>query len=436
MTHLPQPGATLLLASYRLLTAGAGGFARLARGWARFRSRPDDFEHLGQRLALPPHLDELPRGGIWLHGASVGEVRSLRPLVDALKRQDPATPLFLTTSSTTGRQCARDVLGLPATLAPWDAGGPLTRFLSTTRPHLHVIVETEIWPARLAALERLRIPAALVSARLSPEAWPRYRRLRSLYAPALARLTLLAPSGPADRERFLKLGVSPAELGPEGSLKWDVKPEAASTGDLDAIRDELGLTRERPWIVFGSMHPGESVPILEPLRNAGEGVLPCGVIIAPRHPQRFDEIAQELERAAFAVHRSSAGPANRQTRVLLLDSMGLLARLYPLAAASVLGGSFARIGGHSPLEAAAAACPIVSGPHVFHQQVLTEPLERAGGLVIADSPQRAADLLWRWLKTPGVRQRAGQSARAEFLSRAGLGERLATALIPLLESGS
>ncbi len=318
-------------------------------------------------------------------------------------------------------------LGAPARLAPWDDGASLRRFLDATRPSLHVIVETEFWPARLEALARRGIPSALISARLSPDHWPRTRRARRLYAPALSRLALLAPASAADRARFLELGASPAQLGPEGSLKWDGAPEPAPEEEQHALRAELGLSRSRRWLALGSVHPGEVGPLLGALAGPG-GALPAGLVVAPRHPERFDLLAEECRAAGFAPHRASEGPAPEDATLVLLDRMGVLPRLYPLVDAGLLGGTFAEVGGHSPLEAAAAGRPLVAGPHTFQQTALVSPLEEEGALARVSTLDEAAAQLRQWTDDDAARQRAGDAARAVVERHRGLSERLVDAL--------
>ena len=152
------------------------------------------------------------------------------------------------------------------------------------------------------------------------------------------------------------------------------------------------------------------------------------LLIAPRHPERFDELAAELERTGLRLHRASAGTAPAGTRAVLLDRMGVLPRAYPLAAAATLGGTFAPVGGHSPLEAAAAGCPLVSGPHDHAQADLIEPLAAVGALVRCASPASALSQLRSWLSDPAARLAAGEAAQHEVAARRGVARILAAAV--------
>ncbi|MCU0224105.1 MAG: hypothetical protein MUF27_08540 [Acidobacteria bacterium] len=416
----PAWAGSLAGSLYRTLMAGGAVAARLA-----YRLSPDPATRrdLGERLAVPEALEGIPAGAIWAHAASMGEVRALASLAHALTEEGETRRLLVTTQTATGRRLARE-LGFASQLSPIDHPSILERFLAALEPPLHLVVETEIWPWRLSLLRRRGIPAALVSARLSPARWPRYRRLKALYGGALAEAALVCPASEGDRERFAALGVPDARFGPVGNLKWDAAPPPPDPRAVDALRAELGLDPARRWIVLGSCHPGEAAPFA-PLATGPEG---GALLVAPRHPERFDALAAELEQAGLAVHRASRGAAPAGARAVLLDRMGVLPRTYPLAAAATLGGTFAPVGGHSPLEAAAAGCPLVAGPHDHAQVDLIEPLAAAGGLVRCAAPETALAQLRAWLDDPAARLAAGEAAQREVEARCGVGRRLATAV--------
>ena len=418
------------LAAWRLLAGGAAAGARLGLPWLHLRGRASAHRALHERLALPP-LDDLPPECFWLHGASVGEIRSLGPLTTELATRN--RPLLLTSTTLTGREAA-EAGGHIARLAPWDAAGPLRRFLDAARPHLHLVVETELWPLRLETLFRRSIPALLVAARLSPERWSQYWRWRGLYRRVLGRFERIFPAGAADRDRLLELGVPRDRLGPTGQLKWDAAPEPPAGEQLASLAAELGLDRRRPWIVMGSVHPGETAALARSLTLSGAGPSGWGVLVAPRHPERFDTVAAEIESLdpPTGLHRLSAGPIPAACRWVLVDRLGLLARLYPLARACFVGGTLAPIGGHSPLEAAAAGCPQVVGPHDGHQRPLTEPLEQAGALVRAPDAEAVARALLHWLEDGEARRRASAAALGVVASHRGFS---ATVLAAIEELG-
>jgi 3-deoxy-D-manno-octulosonic-acid transferase len=308
----------------------------------------------------------------------------------------------------------------------------LTRFLAALRPRMHISVETEIWPLRLRRLEHLGVPRAMVSARISERTAPRYSRAGLLYRPALAGLSLVAPAGQADRERLLGLGVRPEALGPAGSLKWDACPEPPGEEAIREVRGSLGLAEGRSWIVLGSVHPGEAGPLLERLSLTVSKATSWGAAVAPRHPARFDQIWEEILATGLTAHRSSEGPAPPGAAIVLVDTLGLLPKLYPLATAAFVGGTLVTVGGHSPLEAAACAIPIAHGPHDRQQADLLAPLAATGAAARAEDADGVARALASWLDAPEEAARAGARGRAEVDRHRGLSDRLAGHLLELL----
>jgi 3-deoxy-D-manno-octulosonic-acid transferase len=362
----------------------------------------------------------------------VGEARAAAPLARALQRQRAGLSLLVTTSTATGRACAAREIEAHARMAPWDAPGPLGRFLRAVRPSLHVSVETEIWPLRLRRLERLGVPRGLVSARISERAAPHYSRAGSLYRPALAGLTLVAPAGEADRDRLLALGVRPEALGPMGSLKWDACPQPPDETAIREVRGRLGLGGHRSWVVLGSVHLGEAGPLLDHLAHAVDPATRWGAVVAPRHPARFDQVWEEIRSTGLAAHRASDGPAPADVSVVLLDTLGMLPKLYPLATAAFVGGSLVPVGGHSPLEAAACGVPIAHGPHDQQQSELLASLASAGAAARGAGAEEVARTLGRWLDDPTEARRSGSRGRAEVDRHRGLSEQLAARLLELL----
>jgi 3-deoxy-D-manno-octulosonic-acid transferase len=445
-------GAGALAAIWEILAAAAVFGARPLDLWYRLRHEEVRRRDLGERLAAPRALYGMPGGAAWMHGASVGEVRALVPLVRALRALRPDWPLVVTSTTTAGRGRAAAEADAVARLAPVDARGPVRRFIDAVAPRLHAVVETEIWPTRLAELAARRIPTALVSARISPEREPRYARLRSLYGPCLRSLALLAPASADDRERFLRLGADPARLGPEGNLKWDAAPVPAGGGAAAEVRALLGIDASIPWFVLGSVHPGEAADIVEATmrelggarppaaspaatdggRSGAAGAWPAGWLVAPRHPERFGTEIERLARLAGGLWRSSAGPAPAGMRVIVLDGIGLLPRTYPLACGAVLGGTFVPVGGHTPLEAAAAGCPLVAGPHTGHQSDLVEPLAAARALVRCATALEAGAVLAGWIHDTDAAREAGEAAAREVRQRRGIGAVLAQSLVEMV----
>lgn len=431
--RVPRPlTGPLLRGVWRALSATIASGARLFSQGLR-GSRQADWR---ERLALDQALHALPERALWWHAASLGEVRAVLPLAAALYDLTGPSAAIVTTSTSTGRALAERswpvARAASIRLAPFDSHGPLRRFLSATNPCAHVIVETELWPQRLALLAQRRVPVVIASGRISTRRWPTYRRLGALYSPVIGSLAMVCPASNADAERFVQLGLDRARLGPIGSLKWEAAPAPPSREEAEALAGQCGIDRARPWIVFGSAHPGEVLPVLRALA-AGRlgGPLPCGVLLAPRHLDRYAAELEALERTGWRVHRASLGAAPSGTDLLVLDGLGLLPRIYPLAAAAVLGGSFVPVGGHTPLEAAAAGCPLVAGPYRDQQTELCEALRTVGALVAVEHTDDAARQLRGWLDDPTAAAAAGRAGQAALRAHQGIAARIAAAIAPL-----
>jgi 3-deoxy-D-manno-octulosonic-acid transferase len=327
---------------------------------------------LRQRLGrLDPQVAQLAgRAPIWLHAASVGEVLSAQPLVECLRRDEPEHPLFATTTTLTGRAAAQQRLGLPATLLPLDlppvVGGALRRLA----PAALVILETEIWPSLIRGAARDGVPVLLVSARLSPRAAVHYTRFRPLFRAVLARVTAVAAQTEADAERFVALGAARERVSVLGSLKF-----ARRASEIEARPRPVDLGARRV-VVAASTQPGEEAAVLDACRILWIRHPEVLLVLAPRRPERFAEVAQLVERAGLRLARRSGGEAAvpAEAQVFLLDSVGELASFFSGAAASFVGGTLAPLGGHNVLEPVAFGVPVAFGPHL-------------------DSVRQAADLL-------------------------------------------
>lgn len=365
-----------------------------SRAWAVFRpGAPGRLLH--ERLALASTLREIAAGGPWWHAASVGEVRALIPMSRALN-WNPAA--LITTNTATGRAIAEANWPARVRLAPLDAAGPVDRFLSAVDPPWHLTIETELWPVRFARLCERGASIVIVSGRLSVARWKQYQKLQRIYAQLLSQVQLVCPATPEDGERFVALGLPADRLGPVGSLKWEAASAALAAHEIDQLADQLGLDRTRPWLALGSVHPGEALVLLDAL--AAGGALPCGVLLAPRHHERFARELAAIRARGWRVHAISQGAAPADTQILVLDRIGILPKIYSLTRVAVLGGSFVPVGGHTPLEAAVAGCPIVAGPFTEKQAELCAPLRAAGALFDTADPHDAAARIRTLLADP------------------------------------
>lgn len=367
-------------------------------------------ERLGR---LAPEVAGLAgRAPLWIHAASVGEVLSAEPLVERLRRQEPGRAIFLSTTSVTGRATARQRLRVPATLLPLDLPPLVARVLRRLRPAALVILETEIWPGLIGAAARAAVPVLFVSARITPGAAAVYARFGFLFRRALARVTAVAAQTEADAGRFIALGVPPERVTVLGSLKL------AAGGDGEGPPCPVALG-DRPVLVAASTQPGEEDAVLDACDSLWPDHREVLLVLAPRRPERFAEVAALLDRRGLSWSRRSAGSATvgAGERVLLLDTVGELARFFPGARAAFVGGTLAAHGGHNVLEPVTAGVPVAFGPHLENVREAADLLLACGGGVEVGD---AAELARAWrdvLDRPEAARQRAEGARAELRAR-------------------
>ena len=360
-------------------------------------------QRLGRRLpAVAP-------GGVWLHGASVGEARITAALAREIRRLRPAQAILASAITTTGRaQLPSPPLAEGAFFLPLDFIDVQRRAFDALGPAMLVLIETEIWPNLLTEAAARQIPVVIVNGRLAPERLTRYRLLAGLYRPLLRRLAAI---GVADREeaaRFEALGVPSPSIEVLGNLKFDLPAPTASPA---AVRARFGVPADRPVVVAGSTGEGEDALVFDALATARREVPDLLLVLAPRHPARFPSAADEASRRGFRVARVSSNVPVDGADVLLVDTVGDLATLYALASSAFVGGSLVRVGGHNLLEPVAAGVPVLFGPHTGHVAEIASKLVRfAAGIRIADAPELGA--AWARLAThPDERARLVASGR-------------------------
>jgi len=407
--------------------------AYLWRG-LRDRSYWHDFaERFGYGARQTPH-------GIWLHAVSVGEVQACAPLVSALRQRHPQVPLIVTTLTPTGLARARALYGSLAQVRylPFDLPGAVRRFLARVEPRLAVIFETELWPNLYRECGRRRIPLVLASARISPRSVGRYRRLGALFRDTLAQAAVVAAQAPADAERFQALGADPVSTHVTGNIKFDFElpPDIRARGAQ--LRDKYA--RARPLWVAGSTHGGgEEQAVLEAhahVRAAHPGTL---LVLAPRHPPRFAEVAQALATAGVSFVRRSATVDERAAAdcaVLLLDSLGELLGFYAAADVAFVGGSLVPIGGHNLLEPAALGIPVLTGPYTSNSEQIARLLIARGAAEVVHDAAELGARLSALLADPHARERMGAAGSASVDSNRGALAKLLALIEPLLADHS
>ncbi len=387
---------------------------------------------LGERLGLGPRAGAAET--IWVHAVSLGEVTAAAALIRALRTRHPDTPLILTTATLTGRERAEGLFGDGITVRylPYDTPGSVRRFLARARPRLAVIMETELWPNLFHRCRRLGIPIVLANARLSVKSVTRYRRFGPLFRDALSlgRLAIAAQSA-EDAERFIAVGAQRDRTRVIGNLKFDIAVDAAVIERGRELRRAYGAAR--PVWIAGSTHQGEEEAALTAHAQVLAAVPSALLLLVPRHPERFQAVADLLNRRGLRFERrSSDGEVRPDCPVLLVDTVGELASLYASVDVAFVGGSLVPVGGHNLLEPAALGVPVITGPYQSNAQEIADWLLGEGAaLQVADAAGLAA-ALEDLLTHPELRRRIGAKGLHVVAVNRGSLDRLLEIIEPLL----
>jgi 3-deoxy-D-manno-octulosonic-acid transferase len=376
--------------------------ALLRLAW-RARRQQAYLRNVGERFGRYASAVEKPV--LWVHAVSVGEMRAAEPLIRALQSVYPSHRILLTHMTPTGRQTGEQLFGdaVLRCYLPYDLPFAVARFLRHYRPRVGVLMETELWPNLIHASRSAGVPVLLVNARLSERSARGYGRLGGLTHSTLQRLAAVGAQSEADAARLRALGA--AQVTVTGNLKFDRGPKPADLQLAAKLRDRFGA---RPVLVAASTRDGEEERVLD----AVDGMPELLTVIVPRHPQRFQDVAQILERRGVAYQRRSENaPVRAGTRVLLGDSMGELFAYYAACDIAFVGGSLLPLGGQNLLEACAVGKPVLIGPHTFNFAEATQLAVDAGAAV------QVADVAGL---TASLRGLLGDAARREQMGKAGL----------------
>lgn len=374
------------------------------RLWWRGRREPGYRESIGERFGRygPPPAGPV----IWLHAVSLGETRAAQPLVRALRSRFPDHALVVTHMTATGREAARSLYGDFATFAflPYDLPWAVRRFVAHFRPQLGVVMETEVWPNLVRACRAAGVPVLLANARLSEKSARGYARVATLARAALADFAAIGAQTAADAERLAALGARTVEV--TGNLKFDVTPPADTEARAAALR---ALCGERAVFLAASTREGEEERLLDALARAP---LPAGAltVIVPRHPQRFDEVAELLARRGLAfVRRSEARAVPADCGFVLGDSMGEMSAYYAAADVAFVGGSLLPFGAQNLIEACAVGAPVLIGPSTFNFTAAAAEAVRCGAAVQVEDAAGLVREAARLLADAGARAWMGEA---------------------------
>lgn len=379
----------------------------------RARRQSDYLRHWGERFGFFPAPADARSISptLWLHAVSVGETRAAQPLIAALRERYPAHRILFTHMTPTGRATSQALFGdtVERIYLPYDTPWMMRRFLRHYRPEFGCILETELWPNLLTACQAQHVPVFFLNARLSARSARRYAWFPKLTRQALRQLSAIGAQSADDAERLMALGATSVTV--TGNMKFDIDIPPAQQALGQEFRGCIGA---RPVWLAASTREGEEALILDAWKKVGAGNTPNPLlIIVPRHPQRFDEVAQLAIKRGFLIQRRSENTAiNPATQVLIGDSMGEMFAWYATADLAFIGGSLKDYGSQNLIEACAVGTPVLLGPSTFNFAEAARAALACG----AAYPVRDADDLVRQVTTllanPQRRQRMGKDGLA------------------------
>jgi 3-deoxy-D-manno-octulosonic-acid transferase len=398
---------------------------------------------LRQRFGSLPPIAGKPV--IWLHCVSVGETQAARPLAELLKKQFPHHALVVSTITLTGQKLAREVFHTHAESVfyfPFDWRWSVRRALKRIKPSAVLIMETELWPNFLRECKSRQIPVALVNGRISRQSFRRYRLIRFFLKRVLSDLTLAVMQSEADAERLEFLGMPREKVFTAGNLKFDAELGSGLTDKTNEICERFDLLSNVPLILAASTHAPEEQIILETIKQL-KTKQPVRLMLAPRHPERFNEVVSLLQNSGLSWAKRTSAPdsTDSDATVILLDTIGELPAIYSLASVVFVGGSIVDRGGHNVLEPAAAASAVVTGAHTHNFHAIVDLMEEAGAIVQLppvkgpDATQELTNVLAKLLANPEVREDLGRRAKRLVTNNQGAAERTMTLVAPILVAG-
>jgi 3-deoxy-D-manno-octulosonic-acid transferase len=386
-------------------------------------------------LPVPFNLDG--DESIWVHAVSVGEVLSARPLISELRASYPKLRLFLSTTTLTGQKLARhSVSDVDAVFYfPFDWTITARRTLNVVRPRLFVMTETEIWPNLLRECKRRGVKTLMVNGRISYRSFPRYRLVRPFMKRVLADIDRFCVQGEETSRRLIELGADPARIIVTGSLKFDSLEASPIPGrGRERVLRYFRVSPGRPVIIAGSTLKGEEEPVIRAFNRVRASGMNALLVIAARHPERFDEVERLCRHEGLTVLRRSELPIDAEPRAdaVVLDTIGELAALYQIATVVFVGGSLVPAGGHNILEPALYGKPVVFGPHMENFGEIAETFLTNGAAIQVRTAGELEETMLSLLGDPVRRARVGAAARALVESNRGARDRTLVVIRDLL----
>ncbi len=380
------------------------------------------------RLGIFPRGVKFDRP-VWVHSVSVGETMAVRRLIEELRKLYPSRQFVFSTVTPTGNKVARssarqnDVV----TYLPLDISFIVRSVIKRVDPSIFIIVETELWPNLITALQRRGVPVVIVNGRMSDRSLRGYRRLGFLFRKVLGALALVCVQTEEDAWRFIELGVAPGKVQRTGNLKFDAIAQSSAVQDDTRISRIINLQAQEQLIVAGSTHPGEEEIILQAYENIRNDICGVKLLLAPRHPERAAAVERAIARFHFQALRVSAmrGTAHSEGRrtIYLLDTIGQLTAFYAVADVVFVGGSLVEKGGHNILEPASLGKPVLIGPYTFNFRDIVNTFLVDNAVCVVNDADELQARITQLLRDPAQAQRLGRAARDVVSRNAGATEK-------------
>lgn len=366
---------------------------------------------------------------LWIHAVSVGETLAARPVVEEIVRQRPGTSIVFTTTTITGQAQARRLFpDATVTYFPFDFAFAVRRFLDHHGPRVFATMETEIWPNVTRIARDRGMELVLANGRISDRSLPRYRAFRFVVKSVLRKYRRILARESTDRDRFIAIGAPEEIVEVSGNVKFDYEPDETPLEIAAPLEKLIG---GRKVFVLGSTMEGEDEVLLPEIeRFLAEHH--AFVVIAPRKPERFELVAGLLGTSSLRFIRRSEIDGATSADILLLDTFGELAKIYRYATVAFIGGTLVPIGGHNPIEAAAAGVPVCFGPSMSNFREIADVFLRNEAAQVVQSAAEAIDFAARMLEEPELQRAWGARARGTVLQNRGASERTARQIVQLL----
>jgi len=375
------------------------------------------------------HHPKEQKNCIWIHACSVGEVASVVPLIQRLHAQDHE--IHLTVITRTGFQHALKQVGNIASISylPWDLPTLMRRFVQYLKPKILLLAETEFWPGMLKACHQQGVKVIGINTRISDRSFPKYYATRFFWRRCLANVDVFLPQSEVDGERLIGMGVDHTRIQVVGNLKYAI---TAPEVDVQALRQRVDVSGVRPIILVASTHEDEELRILKMWQVWHRQQPDVLLVIVPRHPRRFDDVATMVIAQGVSLARWSHKESTQHVDVLLVDAMGVLQSLYTIADIAIIGGSLVPVGGHNPLEAAICGRGVITGSYIQNFRQVMADMQKSSAAMVAQDGGELEALVLEMLQKPESLRRLNAHAALFMQKNTAVLERICDVIEPFL----